>query len=80
MTFDLIVPPTYETALTGYVMGAAKRVGKTDWRLEVYRGEALPRVYRDGAAQASTANYPRTVVKFWLAFKSSRALQYALTA
>ena len=70
MTFDLIVPPTYETALTGYVMGAAKRVGKTDWRLEVYRGEA----------QASAANYPRTVVKFWLAFKSSPALQYALNA
>jgi hypothetical protein len=80
MTFDLIVPPTYETALTGYVMGAAKRVGKTDWRLEVYRGEIFPRVYRDGKAQASIAICPPGAVNFWLAFKSSPALQYALTA
>ena len=80
MTFDIIVPPTYETAILGYVMGATKRVGKTDWRLEVYRGEALPRVYRNGAAQAPDANCPPAVIKFWLAFRSSPALQYALAA
>jgi hypothetical protein len=80
MKFDVIVPATAETALTGYVMGAAKRIGKSDWRLEVYRGETLPRVYRDNEAQSSTNVLPPAVMKFWVAFKSSALLQYAMNA
>ena len=80
MKFSLILPSTFETATTGYVIGAERQIGKSAWRLEVYRGETFPRVYRDGAQQASIAICSPAVVKFWLAFKSSPALQYALAA
>ena len=78
MNFNLIIPPAAETAVTGYLMGAARQIGKSAWRLEIYRGEAFPRVYRNGEAQTSIANCPRAVIKFWTAFKSSDAFQYAI--
>jgi hypothetical protein len=78
MNFNLIIPPAAETAVTGYLMGATRQIGKAAWRLEIYRGETLPRVYRNGEAQTSIANCPPVVVKFWLAFKSSDAFQYAI--
>ena len=78
MNFSLIIPPAIETAATGYLMGAARQIGKSAWRLEIHRGETLPRVYRNGAAQASIAECSPAVVKFWLAFKSSDAFQYAI--
>ena len=51
MKYTLIVPSSYETALTGFAMGATKTVGKTEWRVEIYVGEDYPRIYRAGELQ-----------------------------
>jgi hypothetical protein len=46
MTYTLTVPPKYETAITGFVLGAEKPIRGKHWRVEFWHGD-LPRVFCD---------------------------------
>lgn len=48
MKYTLIVPPIYETELTGFAMAAEKTIGKSLWRLEMHTKECCPRVFKNG--------------------------------
>jgi len=65
MNYKLIVPPSYETAITGFTMAAEKQFGRTCYRLEYWRGEGFPRVFRNGKALASVAICPPSIRAVW---------------
>lgn len=61
MRFQVIIPPLYETEITGFVCGGEKKIGKALWRIDVYRGEYFPRVFKNGARVASIGGLPAMV-------------------
>jgi len=63
MRYQIIIPPAYEAQITGFLCGGEKRIGKTLWRVEVYRGEFFPRVFKNGARVASIGGLPAMVQK-----------------
>jgi hypothetical protein len=77
--YTLIVPPSYKTAVTGFVMGAVKTVGKTEWRVEIYAGERFPRIHRAGEAQLLSA-LPALIVRLSNALCAQHAQLAALRA
>lgn len=61
MRFQAIIPPAYEAEITGFLCGGEKRIGKALWRVDVYKGEYFPRVYKNGARVASIGGLPARV-------------------
>lgn len=61
MKYQIIIPPLYETAITGFICGGEKKIGKALWRVDVYRGESSPRIYKDGVQIASKEGLPAKV-------------------
>ena len=59
MKYQLIIPPTYETQLTGFRLAGEKTIGKTLWRVEIWQGEHFPRVYRNGKQEAALCICPK---------------------
>jgi hypothetical protein len=47
----LIVPPHSETALTGFRLGAERKLRGSLWRVEFWNDAALPRVFKNGTRQ-----------------------------
>ena len=72
MQYTLIVPPSIETSLTGFAIGATKIIGKTEWRVDIYVGEDYPRIYRAGVRHdvakvtSLVASFANTVQKQYL--------------
>jgi hypothetical protein len=64
MKYQLIVPPSFETEITGLALGAEKIIGKTLWRLEFYRGHKVLCLYKDGVLVTEFDNLPKMVGKF----------------
>jgi len=64
MEYNLIMPSNAETSITGFAMGAEKKIGKSLWRLEIHNGERFCRVYKDGKQQASVSICGPSVIKF----------------
>ena len=58
MKYQIIIPPLYETAITGFVCGGKKKIGKALWRVDVYMGESSPRLYRDDVQIAPHEGLP----------------------
>ena len=44
----IITPPHVETAITGFRLGAERKIGKHNWRIEFFDGEPAPRYIKDG--------------------------------
>lgn len=44
----LTVPSKAESALTGFMLGAERTIGRTTWRVEYYARQP-PRIWRNGA-------------------------------
>jgi len=62
MQYQLIIPPIAETQITGFAMAAEKIIGNSHWRLEIWRGESLPRAYKDGKPQESIKVCSKSVI------------------
>lgn len=62
------IPSYAEQHATGLVMAAIKTFGKSTWRIEIHRNEALPRVLKDGVDQGSIHNQKPNIVRFANAF------------
>ena len=81
MKYQLIVPPNYETQITGFALGAEKIIGKTHWRLEFYRNENTLRLYKNGKLQTEFEALPKLVCRFAADFfKFTRQFNGGITA
>lgn len=63
MKYQLIVPPIVVQELVGFICGGVKQVGKTTWRVEVYKNECLPRVFRNDVRVPDGTKLPAVVYK-----------------
>lgn len=55
LKYNLIMPSIAEMQITGFAMAGEKKIGKNLWRVEIWRDERLPKVYKDGTPQESVA-------------------------
>ena len=69
MKYNLIVPPKYETELTGFALAAEKTIGKTQWRLDFYQGETTLRLFKNGELVTEFNKLPKLVTRFALDFR-----------
>ena len=64
MKYRLIVPPMSQSQITGLTLRAEKTIGKTNWRLDFYQGQAALRLFKDDEIVTRFDNLPKLVGRF----------------
>ena len=59
----LIVPPAHETAATGFRLGAEKLIFRCMWRVEFWRTNPYPQIFKNGK-KVSIADVPEHAARF----------------
>jgi hypothetical protein len=60
---NLIVPPIFESEMTGFRLAAEKTIHRALWRVEFWRGDVYPRVFKNGA-RVQVAQCPEHAARF----------------